>query len=83
MKIGSETDMPNSVNHSSDGPSWIDLAEIRVNTTESCFEVCLNDFCDKIGTFENADEQVEFLFIGVDRSAPGDRQGVDGASPSR
>src|SRR5882724_114202 len=24
--------------HSSDGPSWIDLAENRVNTTESCFE---------------------------------------------
>jgi transposase len=23
------------------------------------------------------------LLIGVDRSAPGDRQGVDGASPSR
>jgi hypothetical protein len=28
--------------HSSDGPSWIDLAENRVNTTESRFAVCLN-----------------------------------------
>src|SRR4051812_9639064 len=28
--------------HSSDGPSWIDLAEIRVNTTESRFVTCLN-----------------------------------------
>src|SRR5689334_5792899 len=27
---------------SSDGPSWIDLAEIRVNTTESRFAACLN-----------------------------------------
>ncbi|WP_247445059.1 hypothetical protein, partial [Bradyrhizobium sp. 197] len=26
----------------SDGPSWIDLAEIRVNTTESRFVTCLN-----------------------------------------
>ncbi|WP_247403706.1 MULTISPECIES: hypothetical protein, partial [unclassified Bradyrhizobium] len=25
-----------------DGPSWIDLAEIRVNTTESRFVTCLN-----------------------------------------
>ncbi|MET4480251.1 hypothetical protein, partial [Bradyrhizobium sp. F1.13.3] len=24
------------------GPSWIDLAEIRVNTTESRFVTCLN-----------------------------------------
>ena len=28
--------------HSSDGPSWIDLAEIRVNATESRFVACLN-----------------------------------------
>jgi hypothetical protein len=28
--------------HSSDGPSWFDLAAIRVNTTESPFAVCLN-----------------------------------------
>src|ERR1700722_5898760 len=28
--------------HSSDGPSWIDLAENRVNTTESRFVVGLN-----------------------------------------
>ncbi|MDP1584501.1 MAG: hypothetical protein Q8M18_13865, partial [Bradyrhizobium sp.] len=28
--------------HSSDGPSWIDLAENRVNTTESRFAVRLN-----------------------------------------
>jgi hypothetical protein len=28
--------------HSSDGPSWIDLAEIRVTTTESRFAACLN-----------------------------------------
>jgi hypothetical protein len=28
--------------HSSDGPSWIDLAEIRVNTTELRFVTCLN-----------------------------------------
>ncbi|MDX6559663.1 MAG: hypothetical protein QOF72_2712, partial [Blastocatellia bacterium] len=27
---------------SSDGPSWIDLAEIRVNTTESRFAAYLN-----------------------------------------
>src|SRR3984957_7335318 len=27
--------------HSSDGPSWIDLTENRVNTTESRFAVCL------------------------------------------
>jgi hypothetical protein len=26
----------------SDGPSWIDLTENRVNTTESCFTACLN-----------------------------------------
>jgi hypothetical protein len=28
--------------HSSDGPSWIDLAAIRVNTTESRLLACLN-----------------------------------------
>src|SRR4051812_5150082 len=28
--------------HSSDGPSWIDLAENRFNTTESRFAACLN-----------------------------------------
>ncbi len=28
--------------HSSDGPSWLDLAEIRVSTTESRFADCLN-----------------------------------------
>ena len=28
--------------HSSDGPSWIDLAAIRVNTTESRFLARLN-----------------------------------------
>ncbi|MGA7995560.1 MAG: hypothetical protein WCA28_11685, partial [Bradyrhizobium sp.] len=28
--------------HSSDGPSWIDLSENRVNTTESRFAACLN-----------------------------------------
>jgi hypothetical protein len=28
--------------HSSDGPSWIDLAENRVITTESRFAACLN-----------------------------------------
>jgi hypothetical protein len=28
--------------HSTDEPSWIDLAEIRVNTTESRFAACLN-----------------------------------------
>src|SRR5271167_3310767 len=28
--------------HSSDGPSWIDLAENRVNTTESRFAARLN-----------------------------------------
>ncbi|MGO9356247.1 MAG: hypothetical protein ACLP1D_01070, partial [Xanthobacteraceae bacterium] len=30
------------LDHSSDGPSWIDLAEIRVNTTESRFAAGLN-----------------------------------------
>ena len=28
--------------HPSDGPSWIDLVEIRLNTTESCFAACLS-----------------------------------------
>jgi hypothetical protein len=28
--------------HSSDGPSWIDLVAIRINTTESRFQACLN-----------------------------------------
>jgi hypothetical protein len=28
--------------HSSDGPSWIDLVENRINTTESRFAVALN-----------------------------------------
>ena len=28
--------------HSSDGPSWIDLVAIRLNTTESRFLTCLN-----------------------------------------
>ena len=32
---------------------------------------------------KHADGERERLLIGVDRSAPGDRQGVDGASPSR
>jgi hypothetical protein len=31
-----------TLGHSSDGPSWIDLAEIRVNVTESRFAACLN-----------------------------------------
>ena len=31
-----------NLGHSSDGPSWIDLAAIRVNTTESRFLACLN-----------------------------------------
>jgi hypothetical protein len=33
--------------HSSDGPSWIDLTENRVTTTESRFASYLNDFCTK------------------------------------
>ena len=33
--------------HSSDGPSWIDLTENRVTTTESRFTSYLNDFCTK------------------------------------
>jgi hypothetical protein len=36
--------------HSSDGPSWIDLAENRINTTESRFAPVSTDFCNKIGT---------------------------------
>src|SRR5664279_3743814 len=37
-----ETRKTVDLGHSSDGPSWIDLAEIRVNTTESRFAACLN-----------------------------------------
>src|SRR4029450_6273869 len=37
-----ETRRTVDLGHSSDGPSWIDLAEIRVNTTESRFAACLN-----------------------------------------
>src|SRR5258705_5971842 len=37
-----ETRRTVDLGHSSDGPSWIDLAENRVNTTESPFEVLLN-----------------------------------------
>src|ERR1700676_1929724 len=37
-----ETRRTVDLGHSSDGPSWIDLAENRVNTTESCFAVGLN-----------------------------------------
>ena len=37
-----ETRRTVDLGHSSDGPSWIDLAEIRVNTTESRFVTCLN-----------------------------------------
>src|ERR1700727_2912929 len=37
-----ETRRTVDLGHSSDGPSWIDLAAIRVNTTESRFEASLN-----------------------------------------
>src|SRR4029077_20760562 len=37
-----ETRRTVDLGHSSDGPSWIDLAEIRVTTTESRFAACLN-----------------------------------------
>src|SRR5450432_666953 len=37
-----ETRRTIDLGHSSDGPSWIDLAEIRVNVTESRFVACLN-----------------------------------------
>src|SRR5260370_21979644 len=37
-----ETGRTVDLGHSSDGPSWIDLVAIRVNTTESRFEACLN-----------------------------------------
>jgi hypothetical protein len=37
-----ETRRTVDLDHSSDGPSWIDLAEIRVDTTESRFEGYLN-----------------------------------------
>jgi hypothetical protein len=37
-----ETRRTVDLGHSSDGPSWIDLAENRVNTTESRFVPCLN-----------------------------------------
>src|SRR5205823_14337134 len=37
-----ETRRTADLGHSSDGPSWIDLAEIRVSTTESRFAACLN-----------------------------------------
>jgi hypothetical protein len=33
-----------------DGPSWIDLTEIRVTRTESRFAAYSTDFCNKIGT---------------------------------
>src|SRR6478752_7371801 len=37
-----ETRRTVDLGHSSDGSSWIDLAEIRVTTTESRFAACLN-----------------------------------------
>jgi hypothetical protein len=37
-----ETRRTVDLGHSSDGPSWIDLAENRVNATESRFAVYLN-----------------------------------------
>src|SRR5437868_3826564 len=37
-----ETRRTVDLGHSSSGPSWIDLAENRVNTTESRFAACLN-----------------------------------------
>jgi len=37
-----ETRRTVALGHSSDGPSWIDLAEIRVTVTESWFAACLN-----------------------------------------
>src|SRR5450631_793699 len=37
-----ETRRTVDLGHSSDGPSWIDLAEIRINTTESRFAASLN-----------------------------------------
>jgi hypothetical protein len=37
-----ETRRTADLGHSSDGPSWIDLAAIRINTTESRFVACLN-----------------------------------------
>src|ERR1700730_9699222 len=37
-----ETRRTVDLGHSSDGPSWIDLAAIRVNTTESSFAASLN-----------------------------------------
>src|SRR5712671_5888592 len=36
-----ETRRTVDLGHSSDGPSWIDLAENRVDTTESRFTACL------------------------------------------
>jgi hypothetical protein len=40
--------MLGSIGHSSDGPSWIDLAEIRLSNTESPFAAYLNRLCNKI-----------------------------------
>src|SRR4029077_13974613 len=37
-----ETRRTADLGHSSDGPSWIDLAAIRLSTTESRFAACLN-----------------------------------------
>src|SRR5579859_4284514 len=37
-----ETRRTVDLGHSSDGPSWIDLGAIRVDTTESRLEACLN-----------------------------------------
>jgi hypothetical protein len=45
MKLVEQVTLVNS----SDGPSWIDLAAIRVSRTESRFAAYLNDFCNKIG----------------------------------
>src|SRR5436190_18084816 len=41
-RIEDETRRTVDLGHSSDGPSWIDLTENRVTTTESRFAACLN-----------------------------------------
>src|ERR1700675_4916669 len=59
---------------------WSNLAEAKRDRVRG---VRLHNFKTLLARLRHATGSVGCPFPGLDRSAPGDRQGVDGASPSR
>src|SRR6476619_1782735 len=61
-----ETRRTVDLGHSSDGPSWIDLAAIRVNTTESRFVASLNRLLQQNRPFADVDRLHQFRNQEID-----------------